>query len=152
MSEPQIIRFSACETQNCANVTIVDDSVDEPEERFFYTLVRSSGLDFRITLGPTTVGEVIIMDNESMCSNRLIPSNTQLYYSVTTGTRVHIFVHYSSIRCSRNVCSRCWGEASGVLLVSSSSVPEKWSHYQLHPLLLPLTLLSPRLSLPGGST
>ena len=76
VSEQQIIRFSACETQKCANVTIVDDSVDEPEERFFYTLMRSSGLDSRITLGPTTVGEVVIMDNES------IYFNTQLYYSV----------------------------------------------------------------------
>ena len=66
VSEQQIIRFSACETQKCANVTIVDDSVDEPEERFFYTLMRSSDLDSRITLGPERVGEVIIMDNESM--------------------------------------------------------------------------------------
>ena len=66
VSERQIIGFSACETQKCANVTIVDDSVDEPEERFFYTLMRSSDLDSRITLGPERVGEVIIMDNESM--------------------------------------------------------------------------------------
>lgn len=58
------LRFSACDTQQCVSVVIVDDSVDEPDESFSITLRRSSTLSQRITLKPTA-GVVTIMDNQS---------------------------------------------------------------------------------------
>ena len=64
MAESAVLTFDGCDTRQCVNVTIVDDSVDEPEEMFSYTIKRTRGLDYRITLR-LTAGEVIIMDNES---------------------------------------------------------------------------------------
>ena len=53
--------FAECETRQCVNVSIVDDSVDEPEEKFSCTLGRTPSLDPRITLEPSAA-EVIIID------------------------------------------------------------------------------------------
>ena len=58
-----ILSFAACETRRCVNVTIVDDLVDEPIERFAYTLERTPGLDMRIRLDPVD-GVVQINDND----------------------------------------------------------------------------------------
>ena len=44
--------FCACETQSCVYVTIVDDTVDEPEQFFGVTLERTPGLNSKITLDP----------------------------------------------------------------------------------------------------
>ena len=54
-----------------------------------------------------------------------------------------VFLCNSSFRISRDVWGSSWRERSVVLLVSPTSHPAKWSHHQLHPLLLPLPLLPP---------
>ena len=59
----EIMMFDVCETQRCVNVTILNDSVDEPEETFRVTLERTPDLDNRITLEPVD-GEIVIVDND----------------------------------------------------------------------------------------
>ena len=59
----EILMFDVCETQRCVNVTIVDDSVDEPEEKFRVSLERTPDLDSRITLEPVD-GEIVIVDDD----------------------------------------------------------------------------------------
>ena len=46
----------------------------------------------------------------------------------------------------------CWTETSGLLLVSSTCDSAEWTHHQLHPLLLPLSLLPPPVPLPVRTT
>ena len=60
-----ILSFAACETRSCADVTIVNDMVDEPDpiEFFHYTLGRTFGLDPRISLAPVD-GVVEISDDD----------------------------------------------------------------------------------------
>ena len=58
-----LLAFSACETRQCVNMTIVDDFEVEPNEDFLYTLERAPGLNFYIRLNPVE-GEVIIFDND----------------------------------------------------------------------------------------
>ena len=57
--------FAACETRRCADVTIVDDLVDEPDpiEFFHYTLERTRGLHPRISLNPVDGVVGIIYDD-----------------------------------------------------------------------------------------
>ena len=64
-----ILRFSACETRRCVNITIVDetDIFDEPSEAFIVTMERTPGLNDRITLDPTN-GLMIIIDDEGEVS------------------------------------------------------------------------------------
>ena len=57
-----ILRFDSCETHDCVNVDIVNDLVDEPEEFFRVTLMRTNGLDSRISLNPVD-GQIVITDN-----------------------------------------------------------------------------------------
>ena len=57
------LNFSACAQRSCTNVTIVDDSVDEPTESFSVTLDRTLGLDRRIETNPVD-GEIEIEDND----------------------------------------------------------------------------------------
>ena len=57
------VRFNACETRSCVNVTIVDDLELEPDENFFHTLEMTPGLDSRIELNPTR-GEIEIFDDD----------------------------------------------------------------------------------------
>ena len=49
-----ILTFDACVTRRCVNVTIVDDELLESLESFSVTLQRTSTLDSRITLAPTS--------------------------------------------------------------------------------------------------
>ena len=58
-----ILSFTACEIRHCVNVTIVDDSEDEPIEFFDYTLERTPGLDPRISLASVD-GVIEIIDND----------------------------------------------------------------------------------------
>ena len=58
-----LLAFSACETRQCVNMTIVDDFEVEPNEDFLYTLERAPGLNLDIRLNPVE-GEVIIFDND----------------------------------------------------------------------------------------
>ena len=58
------LMFDTCETRKCVNVTITDDTVDEPLEFFTYHLTRTTGLDNRIDLNPTD-GRVEIIDEDS---------------------------------------------------------------------------------------
>ena len=58
-----ILMFRACETRACTNVAIVDDNVAELTERFSVKLIRTDGLDPRITLDPV-VAEVEIIDDD----------------------------------------------------------------------------------------
>ena len=63
--------FSACETRHCVNVTIIDDSVGEPDESFSYTLERTLGLDPRITLTPSD-GEAVIVDDDCILQPQVV--------------------------------------------------------------------------------
>ena len=58
------LTFDTCETRCCANVNIVDDLVDEPDEVFDYILAPPpAGLDPRITIIPD-MGEIVITGND----------------------------------------------------------------------------------------
>ena len=59
---PVIVRFAMCQTRSCANVTILDDFINEPVESFFIFLDEAS--DVRITLNPVD-GEIQIEDDDS---------------------------------------------------------------------------------------
>ena len=59
----RILSFPACDTRQCENITIVDDSEDELVEEFDVTLERTIGLDPRISLNPVDA-RVVIHDND----------------------------------------------------------------------------------------
>ena len=54
-----ILQFPECETKQCIFVNILNDTVDEPEEFFNFTLARTLNLNPRIDLD-STVGQVVI--------------------------------------------------------------------------------------------
>ena len=58
-----ILQFDTCDVRQCANVSILNDLVDVPEEFFNYTLERTPGLDDRIDLDPS-MGTVVINDGD----------------------------------------------------------------------------------------
>ena len=58
------LQFPECVAQQCAMVNVVNDSVDEPEELFNFTLGRTPGLDPRIKLDPTE-GQVVINNGKN---------------------------------------------------------------------------------------
>ena len=58
------MNFAACETRQCVNVTIVDDTPNEPVDVFDITLERTLGLDTRISLDPVDA-RVVIYDEKS---------------------------------------------------------------------------------------
>ena len=58
-----ILRFDACDTRHCVDVTIENDGDDEPDEMFGITLERIPGLNGRITLDPVD-GDITIVDND----------------------------------------------------------------------------------------
>ena len=64
-----ILRFSACETRRCVDITIVDDTdiFDELSEAFIITMERTPGLNDGITLDPTN-GLMMIIDDEGEIS------------------------------------------------------------------------------------
>ena len=66
-----ILTFAACDTRHCVNVTIIDDSVGEPDESFSYTLERTLGLDPRITLSPSA-GEAVIVDDDCILQPQVV--------------------------------------------------------------------------------
>ena len=47
-----LLTFDTCETRKCANVSVADDGVDEPDEFFTFNLTRTSNLHSRIELDP----------------------------------------------------------------------------------------------------
>ena len=57
------LMFGACNTLQCTEIVIVDDSKVELTESFFVTLERTAGLDSRITLVRVD-GEVEIIDDD----------------------------------------------------------------------------------------
>ena len=59
----ELFTFEACETRKCVNVTIKDDEFDELDEFFTYHLMRTTGLDTRITLDPVD-RRIEIVDND----------------------------------------------------------------------------------------
>ena len=59
----ETLMFDACQIRKCVNVTINDDLIEEPDERFNFTLTRTPGLSTRITLMPVN-GEVEIVDDD----------------------------------------------------------------------------------------
>ena len=63
VDEDVIFEFDECDIRQCVNVTIVDDEIDETDERFFFTLERGDNADERIDLDPVD-GEVIIEDED----------------------------------------------------------------------------------------
>ena len=63
--------FRACETRACTNVAIVDDNVAELTERFSVKLIRTDGLDPRITLDPVVAEVEIIDDDDGECMNNI---------------------------------------------------------------------------------
>ena len=58
-----LLMFKACETRRCINVTIEDDDIAELTEFFSGNLLRTDGLDERITLQPNTT-TIEITDND----------------------------------------------------------------------------------------
>ena len=57
------LRFAACETRHCVNVTILSDFRDEPDENFFYALGRTPDLHPRIELDPV-LGEIVVVNDD----------------------------------------------------------------------------------------
>ena len=62
--------FEECETRSCIEITIIDDLILEMDEYFSISLERTTDLDIRITLSPTS-GEVVIVDDDgtTICSS-----------------------------------------------------------------------------------
>ena len=58
-----ILTFNKCDTQQCTEIPIVDDMMEELTESFSLTLERTPDLDSRITLDPVD-GVVEITDND----------------------------------------------------------------------------------------
>ena len=57
-----ILMFAACETQQCENISIVDNTTLEMTESFVVTLGRTPDLNSRITLNPVD-GNIDILDS-----------------------------------------------------------------------------------------
>ena len=59
-----VVMFSECQRRKCVNVTIVDDSKNEPNKNFIYHLEETPvGLHPNIDLRPVD-GEIVIEDND----------------------------------------------------------------------------------------
>ena len=59
-----ILMFDECEKRRCANVSITQDLVDEPDEFFTFHLNRTTDLSPRIDLDPVD-GIIEIVDDDS---------------------------------------------------------------------------------------
>ena len=58
------LTFQPCDRQQCVNVSITDDLINEPEERFAVSLTLSGGDNPPyVTLGSAT-GEIVITDDD----------------------------------------------------------------------------------------
>ena len=58
-----ILTFDTCVTEQCVNMSIIADSIDEPDVSFSYTITRVPGLDPRIILTPSA-GKITILDDD----------------------------------------------------------------------------------------
>ena len=63
--------FAACEMRSCVDVFIMDDIILENDESFGITLMRTKGLDSRITLAPVN-GVVKITDNHGRYDDYMV--------------------------------------------------------------------------------
>ena len=64
--------FHECERQECINITLVDDFMDEPEEFFNFYLTGTPDLDTRIDV-TSTVGTVHIgRNNGEKCVRNIV--------------------------------------------------------------------------------
>ena len=68
---PTILSFGGCQTEMCAEITIVNDVIPEMNESFFVTIRRSPGLDDRISIDSVN-GEILIVDDDGMYKACLI--------------------------------------------------------------------------------
>ena len=59
-----VLMFDSCETQQCIDITIMNDAL-EGTESFLVNLWRTSELDHRITLNPV-VAEIEITGNDCL--------------------------------------------------------------------------------------
>ena len=59
----EVLTFSPCEPRRCVNVSITDDLMFEPEEKFSLSLTNLTSIVF-VFLG-SAVGEVLINDDDS---------------------------------------------------------------------------------------
>ena len=57
-----LLMFDSCETRQCTNITIMNDT---SIESFFVTLEKTPDLDSRITLDPA-VGEIFVTANDGL--------------------------------------------------------------------------------------
>ena len=58
-----MLRFGACETRSCVNLSIMNDVTLEPGETLHVNLERTTELDSRITLNSVD-GEIDIIDDD----------------------------------------------------------------------------------------
>ena len=72
-----IMTFAACVTRRCVDVTVMNDTQDEPAEMFGITLERTPGLNDRITLDPVT-GDITIVDDDGMILEHPSNENTNM--------------------------------------------------------------------------
>ena len=72
-----MLSFTACKTQSCVNIPIVDDALDEPERIFYVSLERTPDLNDRITLDPVD-GEITLIDDDGMFPTKILSLYTSL--------------------------------------------------------------------------
>ena len=58
------LEFGSCETRRCVNVSIANDLINEPVEKFSLSLTANP--DYHISLFPTSA-EVVIIDDDGKC-------------------------------------------------------------------------------------
>ena len=75
------LTFAACETRQCVNVNIVDDSVHEPDEVFVFTLTSTPGMNSGISIRPD-MGEIVITDNDGK----------SVVASCTFNSKLHLYI------------------------------------------------------------
>ena len=68
---PAYLRFSACQSMACADISILNDNITEYDESFGIVLERTPNLDSRISLSPESA-VVTIMDDDGNQVCRLI--------------------------------------------------------------------------------
>ena len=59
------LTFQPCDMQKCVNVSITDDLINEPEERFAVSLTLSDNASSLINLGSAT-GDIVITDDDGV--------------------------------------------------------------------------------------
>ena len=57
------LTFQPCDMQKCVNVSITDDLINEPEERFAVSLTLSDNNPPYVTLG-SAAGDIVITDDD----------------------------------------------------------------------------------------